>query len=222
MNLYQKLHTIQKACHGLGRDAKTYSYQYVTGSKVLSVVRPLMDDLGLLLKQEITDLTNVRQDYTIAGKNDNPDRIKSEVLSSAKMRFTWVDIESGETDVNEFYGNGQNDWDKGVGSALTYAERYFLLKYFHISTDSDDCDYLSGLREKEEAERQEAAKKAAEEVKKPKPITEKAFSSALNRLTKGEAGLLEKLLSAYVLTDEQKETFVSAARNANRSTENKS
>ena len=33
-----------------------------------------------------------------------------------------------------------NDWEKGLGSALTYAERYFLLKYFHIATDEDDID----------------------------------------------------------------------------------
>ena len=40
---------------------------------------------------------------------------------------------------------GANDsiesrYEKGLGSALTYAERYFLLKYFHINTDEDDID----------------------------------------------------------------------------------
>jgi hypothetical protein len=56
------------------------------------------------------------------------------------MKFTWVDCETGETDVNMFAANGQNDWEKGLGSALTYGERYFLLKYFHIATDEDDVD----------------------------------------------------------------------------------
>jgi hypothetical protein len=56
------------------------------------------------------------------------------------MRFTWIDCETGESDVNEFGANGQNDWEKGLGSALTYAERYFLLKFFHIATDEDDID----------------------------------------------------------------------------------
>lgn len=56
------------------------------------------------------------------------------------MQFTWIDCETGETDVNLFGANGQNDWEKGLGSALTYAERYFLLKYFHIATDEDDID----------------------------------------------------------------------------------
>jgi hypothetical protein len=66
------------------------------------------------------------------------------------MRFTWVDIETGEKDENLFGANGQNDWDKGVGSALTYGERYFLLKFFHIATDEDDIDNPD--RKKEEVE----------------------------------------------------------------------
>jgi hypothetical protein len=56
------------------------------------------------------------------------------------MRFTWIDVETGDTDVCLWGANGQNDWEKGLGSALTYAERYFLLKYFHIATDEDDID----------------------------------------------------------------------------------
>ena len=56
------------------------------------------------------------------------------------MRFTWIDCDTGERDENLFGANGQNDWEKGLGSALTYAERYFLLKFFHISTDEDDID----------------------------------------------------------------------------------
>jgi hypothetical protein len=59
------------------------------------------------------------------------------------MRFTWIDCETGEKDENLFGANGQNDWEKGLGSALTYAERYFLLKYFHIPTDEDDIDNSS-------------------------------------------------------------------------------
>ena len=56
------------------------------------------------------------------------------------MKFTWIDVETGEKDECLWGANGQNDWDKGVGSAMTYAERYFLLKYFHIATDEDDID----------------------------------------------------------------------------------
>lgn len=135
MNIYQKLHLIQSEINGLGKDKAAVNYQYVTGDKVLSHIKPLMNKHKLLLKQEIISIENCRQDY--ATKN-NPN--KSEILSKVMMRFTWVDSETGEKDENLFGANGQNDWDKGVGSALTYAERYFLLKFFHIATDEDDID----------------------------------------------------------------------------------
>lgn len=134
LNIYQKLLRIQQAVNGLGKDKSTYNYKYVTGDKVLEHIKPIMNELGLLLKQEIISIDNVRQDY--ATKSGN----KSEILSKLMMRFTWVDTETGDKDENLFGANGQNDWDKGVGSALTYAERYFLLKYFHIATDEDDID----------------------------------------------------------------------------------
>lgn len=134
MNIYQKLLTIQKKIIGLGKDKAAFNYKYVTGDKVLGEIKPLMNDLGLLLKQEVLSIENVRQDY----KTKNGE--SSEVLSKVMMRFTWVDCETGEKDENLFGANGQNGWDKGVGSAFTYAERYFLLKYFHIATDEDDID----------------------------------------------------------------------------------
>jgi len=68
------------------------------------------------------------------------EKAKSEILSKVMMRFTWIDVISGQKDENSFGANGQNDWEKGLGSALTYAERYFLLKFFHIATDEDDID----------------------------------------------------------------------------------
>jgi hypothetical protein len=100
-----------------------------------------MDELGLLLKSEIVDIVNTRQDYKVGREQ----RDKSEVHTSLKMRFTWIDAESGQQEMCEWAANGQNDWDKGAGSAMTYGERYFLMKFFHIPTDEDDVD---ALREK--------------------------------------------------------------------------
>ena len=134
MSIYKKLLKIQKEIKGLSKDKKSHNYDYVTGNKLLSFIKPIMDEEGLILKQEISSIENTRQDYkTKYGE-------KSEILTKVMMRFTWVDVETGETDINDFGANGQNDWEKGLGSALTYGERYFLLKYFHIATDEDDID----------------------------------------------------------------------------------
>lgn len=139
MKLYEKLLIIQQRVSGLGKDKKANNYSYVTGDKVLGEIKPIMNELGLILKQEILSIENARQDYK-TGVGTNYEKAKSEINSKVMMRFTWVDCATGDKDENLFGANGQNDWDKGVGSALTYGERYFLLKFFHIATDEDDID----------------------------------------------------------------------------------
>ena len=57
------------------------------------------------------------------------------------MEMEWVDTESGETLSVPWYAQGVDlAGEKGVGKALTYAEKYFLLKFFHVPTKKDDPD----------------------------------------------------------------------------------
>lgn len=140
--LLPKLAALQSAVRGLGKDSRGNSYEYVSGSKVLDAVRPRMDELGMLLVQEVEDIRNERVDYTVG--SDTKVKQKSEMFTSVSMLFTWIDTETGEKLPVRFAANGCNGWDKGLGSALTYGERYFLLKFFHIATDEDDVDARQG------------------------------------------------------------------------------
>jgi len=185
MSIYNKLLAIQHRIIGLGKDKKGNNYDYVTGNKLLNEVKPMMNDLKLILKQEIISIDNERIDYR-TGIGTQYEKPKSEILSKVMMRFTWVDCETGESDVNMFGANGQNDWDKGVGSALTYGERYFLLKYFHIATDEDDIDNPD--RKKEEPQPQA-----------PQP-PKKEFKPATTELTTAQKESVYKLLSTSSLT----------------------
>lgn len=180
LNLYQKLLKIQQEVVGLGKDKSSFNYKYVTGSKVLEYIKPIMNQYGLLLKQEVTSIDNEKIDYLTAKGAG-----KTEVLSKVMMKFTWIDTETGETDVNTFGANGFNEFEKGLGSALTYAERYFLLKYFHINTDEDDIDNPD--RKKEIAKQ---------------PITDVRFNAALKAISEGKA-TKEQLLNSFELTPEQ-------------------
>ena len=130
----QKLLEIQKKVKGLAKDTQGNSYSYVSGSKALGVIRPAMDEQGVLLVPEIVDATFTRQDYSTSKGQ------KSEIFCALKMKFTWVDTESGEKLECLWYSSGQNNWDKSLGSAITYGERYCLLKFFHVQTDYDDVD----------------------------------------------------------------------------------
>lgn len=165
MGVYQKLLEVQKKVIGLGKDKKSYTYDYVTGAKVLENIKPIMNEVGLLLKQEVISLTHERIDY----KSKNAE--KSEILYTADLLFTWVDVETGEKDENRFAASGMNDWEKGVGSILTYAERYFLLKYFHIRTDEDDIDNPN--RKQPEKEEPTPAKQPATKKKEESKAVDK-------------------------------------------------
>ena len=194
LNIYQKLLTIQKKINGLGKDKKSFTYSYVTGDKVLGEIKPMMNELGLILKQEILSIENTRQDY--ATKTGT----KSEILSKVDMRFTWIDCATGETDVNLFGANGQNDWEKGLGSALTYAERYFLLKYFHIATDEDDID---NDQRKEVKPMTEPPKHFSATATELPPLTDKAFAAMLEAIKKGEKDKVKAAMTKYTLLKPQ-------------------
>lgn len=134
------MHQVQAATRSLAANTEGQTgaakYNYVSGAKLLGVIRPLMDKLGLILTQEIVDIKN--EPITYMTRNGE----KTEMFTTAHIRFTWVDTEDDSQVVNDFFANGMNAWDKGLGSALTYAERYYLMKTFHIATDEDDVDAL--------------------------------------------------------------------------------
>ena len=147
MSLYSKLLEVQKSVAGLMKDAQGNAGSYVSGNTVLVPVRAMMDSLGLLLIPEVKEATFTRQDYNTSKGQ------KSEMFCALKIKFTWYDTETGESLACDWASSGLNAWDKGYGSALTYGERYFLLKFFHIPTDRDDVDFPK-TPEQEMGERQ--------------------------------------------------------------------
>ena len=144
----KKLLEIQKAVRALGKDAKAYNYDYVSGDKLLYFVRPKMDELGLLLLPEVLGVETKEILYPQWDGKAKAVVEKKEVLYILAMRMTWTDTEDGETFAQEWKAAGMNAFDKGYGSALTYGERYYLLKMFHIATDADDVDAVSADRDK--------------------------------------------------------------------------
>ena len=205
MKLFQKLLEIQKAIEVLTKNKDGHNYQYVTGTKVLGAIRPLMNEHGLILKQEITSSTH--EVITYATKYAE----KTEVLAKVMFRFTWVDCESGETDVNEWAADGMNGFDKGIGSAMTYAERYFLLKYFHIPTDELDNDALG-----EKAGNKEPAKAAPKPPAKPEIPATHANDEINCELMTTAANLTELKARWEKVPFAEKSAKVEAAKNARK------
>lgn len=147
--LAQKLLELQKTVVKLSKNEKGYDYKFVSGSKLLSFIRPAMDELSLLL---VPDTVSVDQQIVKtleaipASGNYKGRAEKYEVLVTLTKTFTWIDAETGESLKTTFISQGCNGWDKAIGSAETYAERYFILKFFHIATDEDDVDMVNAIR----------------------------------------------------------------------------
>lgn len=192
--LLKKLLKIQKAVMGLKRDASGNNYKYVSGDKVLEHIKPVMNEEGILLSMEVLSLENTRQDYKLKSGFE-----KSEILTKANMKFTWICVDTGETLECLWAANGQNDWDKGAGSAYTYGERYFLLKFFHIATDEDDVD--NPARKKEEAKEEPKPQAKKQEEPKPKILLTTAhknqYLTLLEQGSKFEKGKVEESVRLY-------------------------
>lgn len=134
MGLYEKLFELQKAVSAINKDGKNISdkYNYVSGEAILGIVRPKMDELKLLLIPRV-DGASLHEGTTRSGTT----RFFTEVF----YNFTWRDVESGEELSVPWYAQGSDlAGERGVGKAATYAEKTFLLKFFHIPTDKDDPD----------------------------------------------------------------------------------
>lgn len=197
LNIYQKLLEVQKRVVGLGKNQKSFNYDYVTGAKVLDNIKPIMNEVGLILKQEIINLTHERIDY----KSKNSE--KSEILYTAELLFTWVDVETGEKDENRFAASGMNDWEKGVGSILTYAERYFLLKYFHIKTDEDDIDNPNRKPDDNTPEPKQPKKKEKSIERNVEELDRQAMLKEIPiKLQNKQAGYYENVLKFFKLPED--------------------
>jgi len=140
-SIYQRLLDVQKAVtylqkekHGVG-----LQYPYVSSSQVLGAIREKMDEAGLILAPEVIT----------ARIHFNAVYDTKQHLTELDMRFIWINADDPQDRLEcPWYGQGTDHAEKGVGKALTYAEKYFLLKFFHIPTDEDDPDAFQADGEK--------------------------------------------------------------------------
>jgi len=127
-NLMEKLLEIRRAMPYFQKDTQGYGYKYVSGCAVLETFRKIADELKVLLVTNVIKGTLVQMDKNRAIELD--------------IEFKFINVEDQKEILNipfKAYGE-QTDSSKAFGSALTYAERYFLLKFFNVPTDVDDPD----------------------------------------------------------------------------------
>jgi len=137
MNLYQKIVEVRKSITGFSKDTPSYKYKYVSGSQVLGKIKSKMDELNLILIP-----STINNKYELFNYTTDKGIEKTDFIVFGDMTYTWVDGDSPEEELVipwNYYGQ-QEDISKAFGSALTYSERYFLLKFLGLPTDEDDAD----------------------------------------------------------------------------------
>ena len=132
--LWQKLLEVQRSVTYLQKDGEQTQggrFRYASSQMVLETIRAQMDAQGVLLQvATVEERLHLNAAYSSA-----------QHLTEVVFEFTWINADAPEErEVCRWYGQGIDTGEKGVGKAMTYAEKYFLLKYFHVATGNDDPD----------------------------------------------------------------------------------
>jgi hypothetical protein len=180
-SLDEKLQVIKSEVDIMKKNKDGYGYSYVDEESILLKINSHMIKLGIKLTPQLVPGTLHTEvvKYVDKKKNDVTD-----ILVTSEMEFIWKDITTGET-IKVPWGlvGQQSDGSQAFGSGLTYSNRYFLLKYFNISTSQDDPDELRKRIKQEE----EQKKMTAEQTK-----VKKLFAMAITKFGKKEL-VYEKL-----------------------------
>lgn len=172
INIYQKLAKIRKPVEILQKNKSGYGYKYVTEDVILSKITGLMGRLGVSLVPKIVKDTMKVEPYayikTKVAKNGQPyeERV-NEILVSCDMEWHWINNENPEDRVIVPWAmvGQQSDASQAFGSGLSYASRYFMLKYFNVATSDDDPDNWRSLqKEAEESEDRAIAEQIIDQV----------------------------------------------------------
>lgn len=143
-----------------------HNYDYVTEPDLVDAVRSKLAKRRVFVFSSVEELT------------------REGSLTTAKVRYTFADGESGETFDVVYYGQGDDKGDKGAYKAYTGALKYFLMKNFLVATgddpeaDTETDKRASGRGGAQKPERQtstqrdtQARRKAAAEARQSDSLT---------------------------------------------------
>lgn len=145
LNIYQKLMLVTNEIGLVAKNlnvstGNNRSYKAVGERDVLDAIKPIETKYGIcsfpidreIIKEEILS-TKKTYNGTVVEGNQFFVRIK------AGYRFVNVDNPSEFIDFHWSYGDGIDNSDKALGKAMTYCDKYSLMKFYKIST-GDDSD----------------------------------------------------------------------------------
>ena len=123
--MYKKLLVVQKKIGAISKDSTNpfFKSKYFDINKLLDVVKPIMNEEGLLLLQPLSNIDGI-----------------------ASIKTIIIDVETGDTIENNTPLTQINDSQK-MGSAITYFRRYSLQSLLGLQAEDDDGNKASKKKE---------------------------------------------------------------------------
>lgn len=139
MNLMMRMLKVQEELGVVAKNlevktSKTASYKAVSERDVLDAVKPLEVKYGIY---SYPSKRTVIESQTLETTNDNG-YVKTTFFTRIETVYRFVNAEN-PTDYIEttVYSEGIDSQDKGSGKAMTYGDKYALMKMYKISTGDD-------------------------------------------------------------------------------------
>ena len=141
MNIYQRMSAITKEINRVAKnlsvDAGKSSYKAVGEADVLEAVKPAEDKYGVYsypFDRDIVESGVITSESTYQGQT----RQRNQQFMRLRVVYRFVNIDKPEEYIDvATYGDGLDSGDKAPGKAMTYADKYALLKAYKITTGDD-------------------------------------------------------------------------------------
>jgi len=168
MNLWQKLAKVRDIADVVAKNKDGYGYRYVSEDEVLAKIKaglskyhvsiyPLIDQTKFTIEQR----TFMKKKYDKMSQLwiDDP---QYEWVVRGNLNYNIVNDDNPEESrlIPWVLVGSQADDSQAFGSALTYANRYFYMKFFGIATPDADPDEWKRKKEEAANAEQEVAVKA--------------------------------------------------------------
>jgi hypothetical protein len=142
MNIFEKLSAITAELQTVAKNltvqtTKTSSYKAVSERDILDAVKPLEEKYKVYsypAGREVLESNLLESESTYDGKTTK----KTTLMTRIKTIYRFVNIENPEEYIDTItFAEGMDSQDKGSGKAMTYADKYALMKAYKISTGDD-------------------------------------------------------------------------------------
>lgn len=177
MNIYQRIDAITAELAVVAKNltvqtGKSSSYKAVGERDIIDAVKPLEHKYGVVsfpVSREILDDTMLESEGT--DYKGNPVK-RTTFYIKIRTKYRFVNIDKPEDFIEtETISDGIDSGDKGGGKAMTYGDKYALMKVYKISTGEDPDQKASEETEYKQPLRQYATEA---QIKTIKIMAEKA------------------------------------------------